>query len=87
MPAEPAGPCLRVESAVAAGGVLIIVLTWPVTVVTMVVASVAIGVVLDGFGLGDAFGDRDVTSVLPGACAAPHVSAIQSKSIYSGTIF
>jgi hypothetical protein len=83
MPAALAAPCLRVESAVAAGGVLIIVLTWPVTVVTMVVASVAVGVVLVEFG----FGDGDVTSVLPGACAAPHVSAIQSKSIYSGTIF
>jgi hypothetical protein len=38
----------------------------------MVTASVATGVVPgEGLGLGDGFGDGDVTSVLDGACAAP----------------
>ena len=50
MPLELTDPCPRVGSAVA-DGVMIMVLTWPVTVVTLVIASVATGAELgDGEG-------------------------------------
>jgi hypothetical protein len=85
MPFELTEPCPRVGSAVA-DGVIIMVLTWPVTVTTLVIACVASGVVLgsgvevlglgvdEELGLGAAVEDGDVMSVLGGACMV-HVSA------------
>ena len=81
MPFERTEPCPRVGSAVA-DGVMMMVLTWPVTVVTLVIASVATvdelgdgdeGEVLglgvgEGLELGGGLGEGDVTSVLDGAC-------------------
>jgi hypothetical protein len=77
MPVELTEPCPRVGSAVA-DAPMIVVLTWPVTVVTIVMACVATGVMLgdgdglglaEGLGLGVGVGDGDVTSVLACACA------------------
>ena len=79
MPFELTEPCPRVGSAVA-DGVMIMVLTWPVTVVTLVIACVASGIVLgagvkvlgsavdEGLGVGVAVDEGDVISVLGGAC-------------------
>ena len=72
MPFELTDPCPRVGSAVADGAGIIIVLAWPVTVVTLVMASVA--VLGDGAGVGEGLelevGEGDVTSVLGCVCAA-----------------
>lgn len=77
IPFELIEPWPRVGSAVADGGVLIIVLTWPVTVVTMVMASVATVAVLGGglglgsrLGPGVGVGEAEVASVLD--CAWYH---------------
>jgi hypothetical protein len=72
MPFELTDPCPRVGSAVPDGAGMIIVLAWPVTVVTLVMASVA--VLGDGAGVGEGLelevGEGDVTSVLGCVCAA-----------------
>jgi hypothetical protein len=77
MPFELTDPCPRVGSAVPDGAGMIIVLAWPVTVVTLVMASVA--VLGDGAGVGEGLelGIGDVTSVLDCACdyATPPVLA------------
>jgi hypothetical protein len=71
MPFELTDPCPRVGSAVADGAGMIIVLAWPVTVVTLVMASVA--VLGDGARVGEGLefgvGEGDVTSVLGCVCA------------------
>jgi hypothetical protein len=79
MPFELTDPCPRVGSAVADGAGMIIVLAWPVTVVTLVMASVA--VLGDGaeVGEGPELGTGDVTSVVDCACATNRVSTIQSQ--------
>jgi hypothetical protein len=68
MPFELTDPCPRVGSAVPDGAGMIIVLAWPVTVVTLVMASVA--VLGDGAGVGEGLelGIGDVTNVLDCAC-------------------
>ena len=70
MPFELTDPCPRVGSGVTDGAGMIIVLAWPVTVVTLVMASVA--VLGDGAGVGEGLelgaGEGDVTSVLDCAC-------------------
>jgi hypothetical protein len=71
MPFELTDPCPRVGSAVPDGAGIIIVLAWPVTVVTLVMASVA--VLGDGAGVGEGLelgvGEGDVASVLGCVCA------------------
>jgi hypothetical protein len=83
MPPDLTELCPRVGSAVAAGGVLIMVLTWPVTVVIIVTASVATGVMPElggGLGLGVGVGDGEVANVLDWACTTL-MSAQFSKKV------
>jgi hypothetical protein len=81
MPFELTDPCPRVGSAVADGAGMIIVLAWPVTVVTLVMASVA--VLGDGAEVGEGLelGTGDVTSVVDCACTTTttYVSTIQPQ--------
>lgn len=90
MPFELTDPCPRVGSAVADGAGMIIVLAWPVTVVTLVMASVA--VLGDGAGVGEGLelGIGDVTSVLDCACACATTVLAQfrqKKNLYTRTLF
>lgn len=79
MPFELTDPCPRVGSAVADGAGMIIVLAWPVTVVTLVMASVAM--LGDGAGVGEGLelGIGDVTSVLDCACATTVLAQFRLK--------
>jgi hypothetical protein len=90
MPFELTDPCPRVGSAVADGAGIIIVLAWPVTVVTLVMASVA--VLGDGAGVGEGLefwvGEGDATSVLGCVCATTVLAQFRyKKNLWTRTLF